>query len=157
MRQSMKRYIMHLAEVQRDHCCYCMHRMIVYMPQKGEALPRNAQTKDHFEPRCHGGPTTSENLVLACSQCNRLRGDMDAHAFFNLLQKWFKQNPDLQERWHDADQETLKAIHEHCKRVHESYLRGRGKRSVEHAFRHYEWLHRQWHHQMWLKMRQAWY
>ncbi len=151
----MKRYVMHLAEVQRDRCCYCQHIMVVYKPARGEPLPRNALTRDHFEPRVHGGPTVSENLALACSLCNGLRGDMDAYAFYNLLQKWFKNNPGLQERWHTIDSELIAAITAHCKQVHESFLRGRGKRSVEHAFRHREWLDRQWHHLMWVKMKQA--
>ena len=33
---------------------------------------------DHIAPRSAGGPTTFENLCLACPMCNRLKGDRNS-------------------------------------------------------------------------------
>jgi len=51
---------------QRDHftCQYC-----------GRRLPREDLTIDHIIPRSRGGKSTWENVVLACSSCNALKGN----------------------------------------------------------------------------------
>ena len=52
---------------QRDSftCQYC-----------GKRLPREDLTIDHIIPRCRGGKSTWANVVLACSGCNTLKGDL---------------------------------------------------------------------------------
>lgn len=44
-------------------CQYCLKR-----------FPENELTKDHVVPQAHGGPSTIDNLVAACSPCNNKRG-----------------------------------------------------------------------------------
>lgn len=52
----------------RGCCFYC-----------GRALPwdDNERTMDHVIPKSKGGPHRTWNLVLACSPCNRKKGDTD--------------------------------------------------------------------------------
>ena len=52
---------------QRDNfsCQYC-----------GKRLPREELTIDHIIPRSHGGRSNWTNVVLACSKCNTLKGDL---------------------------------------------------------------------------------
>lgn len=37
-------------------------------------------TFDHIKPKSKGGGNNLENLVLACSQCNQLKGNMHSYA-----------------------------------------------------------------------------
>jgi 5-methylcytosine-specific restriction endonuclease McrA len=41
----------------------------------GEAFASRELTIDHVLPRSKGGPSTWENLVIACGPCNRRKGD----------------------------------------------------------------------------------
>ena len=136
----MKPAYRHLSERQNHRCCYCGHVMIYHVHYDGTPTPRNAATKDHFEPRTYGGATNFQNLIVACYQCNHLRGEMEAVAFFNLIQKWFKRDVTLRERWHHVKREELYAFGLHCYDVHKRQLRGRAKRYIEYAFRHYVFI-----------------
>ncbi len=51
---------------ERDHgaCGYCGKRMTL-----------DAATLDHIIPQSQGGPSTWENLVLACKRCNTRKAD----------------------------------------------------------------------------------
>ncbi len=51
---------------ERDHgiCGYC-----------GKPMALAAATLDHIVPQSQGGPTTWENLVLACRRCNTKKAD----------------------------------------------------------------------------------
>ncbi len=40
----------------------------------GRRLPRSEATYDHVVPRSQGGPTTWENVVIACTPCNQRKG-----------------------------------------------------------------------------------
>lgn len=40
----------------------------------GEVLPAAELTTDHVVPRSRGGPTSWDNVVTACSPCNRRKG-----------------------------------------------------------------------------------
>lgn len=71
---------------------------------------------------------------------------MDAHAFYNLMQKWFKRDSALHERWHRISREELAALKIQCIRVHERQLCGLAKRYVEMAFRHFDLLRKYPHH-----------
>jgi len=132
-----------LSEPQNHRCCYCGHHMIRHQHISGLPTPRNAITKDHFEPRMYGGETVEENLIAACCQCNNLRGEMDAFAFFNLMQKWFKRDPSLRVRWHLISREELGELKIQCQSVHARQLHGLGRNSIEFAFRHFHFV-RQW-------------
>lgn len=44
-------------------------------------------TREHIIPRVFGGPTEWWNLAAACSECNSLRGHMDAQAFYWMRQR----------------------------------------------------------------------
>jgi hypothetical protein len=46
-------------------CEYCR------MPQEFDRLPFGL---DHIRPQYHDGPTTAENLALACFNCNTFKG-----------------------------------------------------------------------------------
>lgn len=52
----------------RNTCQYC-----------GIVLPSNELTLDHVLPRSRGGTSTWENLVAACHDCNRKKGNMLLH------------------------------------------------------------------------------
>ncbi len=136
--------IIALSEPQNHRCCYCGHAMIRHKHIDGAPMPRNAATKDHLEPRFYGGVTTTENLIAACYQCNSLRGELEALAFFNLQQKWFKRDESLRPRWHSASREELVEFKIQCQSVHVRQLNGLGRRSLEHAFRHLQFV-RRWH------------
>ena len=48
-----------------DRCEYCQ------LPQACSTLPHEL---DHIRARKHGGPTSLENLCLACAYCNAAKG-----------------------------------------------------------------------------------
>jgi 5-methylcytosine-specific restriction endonuclease McrA len=52
-------------------CVYC-----------GTALSVEIATLDHVYPLAKGGPHVPGNLVAACGPCNRRKGDMLPHEFF---------------------------------------------------------------------------
>lgn len=130
--------IIALSEPQNHRCCYCGHRMIRHKGESGVAFPRDAATKDHVEPRSYDGETSWWNMVAACSQCNSLRGQIDAIAFSNLMQKWFRRDPTLRARWHQISKEELRVFKQKCLDVHQRQLRGLAKQYIEYAFRHYD-------------------
>lgn len=88
-----------LSERQNHRCCYCGHAMeIISTPLS--VVPRQAATKEHVIPKSYNGLGLLDNLVAACRLCNELRGNMDAVAFYNLQQKWFRRDETLRPRWH---------------------------------------------------------
>jgi hypothetical protein len=136
------RAVLVVAAEQDYFCRYCEHKMLLHQHVPGEPTPRDALTKDHVTPRVLGGPTTVENLVAACCQCNFMRGEIDAEAFANILEKWFRKDPFLWIRWHTiAWSDVLERKH-HCMVVHERILRGRARRYREYAYRHQEYVYR---------------
>ncbi len=138
-------HIERIARKQYYRCYYCDHPMIRHRHIEGQATPRDAMTKDHYIPRAWGGPTVPKNIVAACCQCNTLRGDMDAEAFYNLMQKWFKRRPYLWVRWHQLSEEELYLLKLHCIQVHERQLRGKARRHIEFAYRHISFVFRYQH------------
>lgn len=48
----------------RSKCQYCSRK-----------LPASELTYDHVVPRCQGGKTTWENIVMACVPCNATKGN----------------------------------------------------------------------------------
>jgi 5-methylcytosine-specific restriction endonuclease McrA len=47
----------------RGACQYCARK-----------VPRCESTYDHVVPKAHGGPTTWDNVVIACVPCNQKKG-----------------------------------------------------------------------------------
>jgi hypothetical protein len=58
-----------LAEAQNWRCCWCGIRM------EGNGIDWDAPTFEHVVPRSKGGLDELDNLVIACRQCNGLRGN----------------------------------------------------------------------------------
>ena len=54
-----------VAQRDRDRCSYC---------QTSEANSGIPMSIDHIIPVAEGGPTTLENLCLACRRCNEFKG-----------------------------------------------------------------------------------
>jgi 5-methylcytosine-specific restriction endonuclease McrA len=56
----------------RDHgvCMYC-----------GKKVGLNSFSFDHYVPRCRGGRTCWENILICCSKCNSKKGDKPASKF----------------------------------------------------------------------------
>lgn len=136
--------IRRLAEAQNHRCCYCSSSMV--LSYDGAVMPRDLATLDHVKPRTYGGTTAFNNAVAACYQCNNLRGEMEAIAFYNLMQKWFRRDPTLQVRWHQLDREELFELRLQCVRAHERQLHGLGIRCVETAFLHMRYFTEHSHH-----------
>lgn len=70
--RNLKRAFKHAA--MRDcgrRCVYC-----------ASPLELRFATLDHVFPIAKGGADTPGNLVAACAQCNRLKGDLLPHDFF---------------------------------------------------------------------------
>ncbi len=129
-----------LSEPQNHRCCYCGHRMIEVPQEEPSFVPRNAMTREHVIPKSYDGKGR-ENLVAACRQCNEMRGNMDAIAFYNLLQKWFKRDETLRERWHDIDVTEYQHFKLLCLRTQERHLRGLARRHIEYAYRHHSFIY----------------
>lgn len=91
------------AALERDpHCHYCRRRVF------GDSPPGTPQqaTVDHMTPKAHGGPDEPSNFVLACLECNRLKGDMAYETFiFIMRNKRDLTAPTLDEyRWSKYEQ-----------------------------------------------------
>lgn len=141
LKGSKMSHILRIAEAQNYRCCYCGHPMLRHQHIDGKSTPRNAMTKDHVEPRAYGGETNTNNLVAACCQCNCLRGEIEAVAFYNLMQKWFKRDASLLIRWHQLSQQELFELKVQCIQVHERQLKGLAVKYIEYAFRHVVFTH----------------
>lgn len=149
----MKPYLMRLDEAQNHRCCYCGHHTKTQPHLEGRPPPPNIPTKDHLEPCIYGGKTNEENLLIACRQCNNLRGEMEALAFYNLLQKWFRRDSTLRWRWYTLTRSELQTLKTQCDRVYAAQLNGRARRHREFAFRHHEFSLRLQEHNLWLLAR----
>lgn len=79
-----RRRLISLAEAQNWRCAYCA----IVMQADDKEAP-DAITRDHFVPKCEGGPNHVDNVVVACRDCNNGRGNMAAIKFFYLVQNGF--------------------------------------------------------------------
>ena len=69
------------------NCFWCGR--LTYRMQRGQKVFHDqTATRDHIVPKSRGGGHHLSNLVLACHDCNKKRGDMDAEAFGLLM--WTK-------------------------------------------------------------------
>jgi 5-methylcytosine-specific restriction endonuclease McrA len=61
------------------NCHYCDSAGEIWWPftytgKVGSHMVLTGLEFDHVYPEFHGGPTTAENIVLACRPCNRRKG-----------------------------------------------------------------------------------
>lgn len=129
-----------LSEPQNHRCCYCGHQMTEINLDDMPIIPRDAMTREHVIPRSYNGEGR-ENLVAACRLCNELRGNMDAIAFYNLQQKWFKRDETLRARWHKISVDEYQHFKQLCLRTQERHLRGLARRHIEYAYRHQAFIY----------------
>jgi hypothetical protein len=61
--------------------CYWCGTALIYLSKRQKNLlnasgylPPNAATREHVQPRSHGGTSGDRNLVAACYRCNQERG-----------------------------------------------------------------------------------
>lgn len=120
-------YVKALLEAQNHYCCYCHHKM---PDKRHQQTIRNQPTKDHVEPRCHGGQTVADNLVMACAQCNQIRGAMDATVFYQLIWHWFSRDPTLHPRWHTISKSEFGRFSAECDRIHRVQWQRRLKKCI---------------------------
>jgi 5-methylcytosine-specific restriction endonuclease McrA len=59
---------------QDGRCKYCLCK-----------LNHKSVTRDHVRPRSAGGSDQRNNIVAACSPCNRLKGSIDVKRFMRLI------------------------------------------------------------------------
>lgn len=59
-----------LMERQDGKCAYCLRPFSAAL----------IATMDHVRPKSKGGTNRMDNLVLACSPCNQLKGDLHTYA-----------------------------------------------------------------------------
>lgn len=84
-----RRKLAQLSEAQGYRCCYCSGETFLLEP--GDALPKGMSwnqraTLEHLIPQCKPVQTNKdENLVMACSICNGLRGERDPIGFYKSL------------------------------------------------------------------------
>ncbi len=135
--------IKRLSEGQNHRCCYCGHP-VIFPKEINHHSKKRMATRDHVLAQARGGKN-EDNLVIACLLCNNLRGDMDAIAFFNFMQKFFQRNPKIHENWHDVEQDIIDELRIKLLHVHESQLRGLGKHYIEFAFVHFDLIWEQGH------------
>lgn len=62
-------------------CAYCGRRVFETVPDSSPVR----LTIDHIKPKVKGGTNHIQNLILACRECNQLKGDMKLRTFRKLL------------------------------------------------------------------------
>lgn len=73
-----------LGEAQNWRCCYCGSRMSNASSWFG--LPKTIEsTLEHVIPLSRGGPDHPDNMVVACCQCNQLRGNLPVDEFLRRM------------------------------------------------------------------------
>ncbi len=86
-----RRKLAQLSEAQGHRCAYCCGETFLIRPRgelpKGMSWSQQA-TLEHLIPVSKPVQTNKDdNLVMACSNCNHLRGDTDYMAFFNKIRR----------------------------------------------------------------------
>lgn len=125
-----------LSEPQNHRCCYCGHQMVEISKKELPFIPKNAMTREHVEAKSNGGLSELDNLVAACQLCNELRGNMDAFAFYNLQQKWFRRGETLRDRWHNITRDEYREFKRVCLHTQERQLRGLARNHLLYRVRH---------------------
>lgn len=74
-----RRELVRLCEAQNHRCCFCSDEM------NHDATSHKRATREHIIPRAFGGGNSWDNTAASCSECNTLRGPMDALLFYELI------------------------------------------------------------------------
>lgn len=64
----------------------------------------NPATLDHVIPRSAGGPTTKNNLIAACGDCNILKGSENWYIWFRSQSFWTEEKETLILHWLHQDE-----------------------------------------------------
>ena len=54
-------------------CAYC-----------NKVIPMHERTNDHLIPRCAGGETEIQNIVICCPECNSLKSATEVNVFLKI-------------------------------------------------------------------------
>ncbi len=73
-----RRELERLCEAQNYRCCFCSHEM------NHEQGSDKRATREHVIPRAFGGANSWDNTAASCSECNTMRGPMDAALFYEM-------------------------------------------------------------------------
>ncbi len=92
---------------QNHRCYYCSNSMIYHDFTTPGPPPPNAMTRDHVIPKSYGGSGMIHNMVIACRQCNSLRGNIHADVFYRLIFTWYERDPNFLYTWHHLDKHSL--------------------------------------------------
>lgn len=116
-----------LSGEQNHRCCYCQHTMVKEPHLSGIPLGPNHMTRDHVVPASYGGIRKYDNIVIACHQCNNLRGHLDAFAFNHLINIWFARDQTLWGRWYELTKLELSVLRLEVLHYQELHLRFKSK------------------------------
>jgi len=129
--------IKNLHEQEGGNCyyCDCETKVPKYRVKKGIKMiinnPKNG-SREHLIPQCEGGLGSRINIKLACSECNTLRGNMNA-----ITWKIIASNPSLR-RGYIKMKQDLKFLNKR-----EKQRQMRAKEITEESFgikvRHHTW------------------
>lgn len=64
-----------------DDCCHYCTRLMTPPQRMFETKHGLMATVDHMIPRCRGGSVAGNNVVLACRDCNELKGELTSEEF----------------------------------------------------------------------------
>lgn len=126
-----------LSGEQNHRCCYCGNSMTYHNFCSPGPIPPNAMTRDHVVPKSYGGCGYYENIVIACSQCNSLRGNLDANIFHRLMEEWKKRYQDFAKTWHYVSRADLWRFKMEVYLYQNLHLKHQRKRDVR-SFNRYE-------------------
>jgi 5-methylcytosine-specific restriction endonuclease McrA len=76
-----------LSEQQGHRCCYCGTRFTEEPPSDIRLYHDPRPSIEHVIRIADGGAKSWDNEVAACRGCNRCRGEMDPHIFFDLVRQ----------------------------------------------------------------------
>ena len=78
---SKKQRYASLLDEQGPHCIYCKEKMLEkHRLRDGVRTPKRFPTIEHVIPLCYHGTWSLTNLVLACYECNHIKGNASIRA-----------------------------------------------------------------------------
>lgn len=125
---------------QNHRCYYCSLSMIYHDFTRPGLHPPNAMTKDHVIPKSYGGSGFDENMVIACYQCNGLRGNIHADVFYRLILAWYDRDPNFLYTWHHLDKHALRRYKMEVLFYQNLHLRSRRKKDSVSFYRYHKFI-----------------
>lgn len=83
-------------------CSYC-----------GDKVDNFSRTTDHLVPESRGGIKSNDNRVPSCSQCNRMKGDMNVEEFKRYMERVIE----LEYTWIKIKTGYFKRVAMNCRRI----------------------------------------